>query len=437
MAKRFNLAEFLPTEDLPTGGAMEITPIPIQLIDANWKNFYSVDWQEEDLAESILVNGLLTPLGVLRKDGGRYKLISGHRRLKALKRLHDTEPDGKDRWSEIPCVIYDDPMDVDREELMLIHANSTARVLSPREIAEQAKKIKEILVRMSEGGAKLPGRMRDVVAAELKISSTRLARLEAIDHNLTYPGWRRKWEKQAINESVAYRVSQLTYDEQMHTADWIIDHHIKDADITAKTVEEALAHPPLANPGCGDPLVYETDPTKVDRELVRRAGFLGYFSGARFANRKDGMDQLKVTFRHAGHGSDELDWQGEAKGVRFTEPVDWLLGWGAMYDALAANALDGAIEEQTTRKAPERVSKLDRAETPAAAASAGGWHRCLVDEPEEGQTVIVKIPGLSICEYTAQIYRDGVYTEPEDPEDEMFVDTTMWWTPVPALPEEE
>lgn len=431
MAKKFNLAEYLPAEDA-TAPTMDITWIPIQKIQTNWKNFYSVDWQEQDLAESIEVAGLLTPLGVVRDGVDRYKLISGHRRLRALRYLHDSRPDGREKWADIPCVIYDTPEDADREKLMLIAANAQ-RVKTAQELAKEAAELTEILVRMKEAGAELPGRMRDRVAEALKISSTRLARLEAIKNNLTYPGWVRKWESQAINESVAYRLSQLDYSQQMNVADYIIDHDIKDKDVTLRVIEEALAHPPLTKPGCGDPLAYETDTVKVDRELARRAGFLSYYSGSvRFANRKDGMDQLKLTFRHAGHGSDDLDWDGEAAGIRFKKPIDHLIGWGALYDALAANALDASLAAND--RPP--VSKSDQPEPKAASEPPRpGWHRCFEVEPADGQTVILLIPG-PFPVFECCVYRDGFYTEPDEPEDGPDVDSTMWWIPAPELPEE-
>ena len=445
MAKKFSIADFAAPEGVSKVDHMEITPIPIQLIDANWKNFYSVNFQEPDLAESIEVSGLLTPLGVIRKDGGRYKLISGHRRLRALRYLHDSRPDGKEKYGTVPCVIYDSPADADREELMLIHANAQ-RIKSGAEISKEAAKITEILTRMKENGVELPGRMRDRVAEALKVSSTRLARLDAIKNNLTYPGWQRAWEKQEINEAVAYRLSQLDYSQQMNAADWVIDHRIDNRDLTVKHIEDALAHPPLTNPGCADPLAYEEDVTKVDRELARRGGFLGALHGARFANKKEGMDQLKASFRHTGYCGEGLHWNGDPKGIRFEEPVEWLLSWSALYDALAANALDAAIEGQTEKKPP--LVKLKEAFTepvratvlqPAPAATADGWHRMTLEEPADGQLIATS----SLCgAWIADLWRyhKGQFYNPNDrsfrkpcevdPKDE-------WWAALPELPEED
>lgn len=457
MGKAFKISDYYQPEERSTMDHMEITPIPIQMIDINWKNFYSVDWQELDLAESIKVSGLLTPLGVVAGPGGRWKLISGHRRLKAVKYLHDSEPDGRERWSTVPCVVYDSPEDADREELMLIHANAQ-RIKSGAEISKEAEKITEILTRMKENGLELPGRMRNRVAEALKVSSTRLARLDAIKNNLTYPGWQRAWEKQEINEAVAYRLSQLDYSQQMNAADWVIDHHIKHKDLTVKHIEDALAHPPLTNPGCADPLAYEEDPVKVDRELVRRGGFLDYFSGARFANRKDGMDQLKITFRHAGHASSELEWDGDPKGIRFRKPVEWLLGWGAMYDALAANALDAAIEAATTEPpkaplvklkesaggaspAPTREPMPDPMTAPTVTVSGALWRRCLEDPPK-GWTLAFMFDAwgddqLHDCDLSLVQFHNGkwygVYGESDE---EVIPDDCSWWLPAAPIPAE-
>lgn len=452
MAKAFKISDYL---DQAKPRSMEITQIPIQLIDVNWKNFYNVDWQEQDLAESIQVSGLLTPLGVVAKDGGHYKLISGHRRLRALKHLHDSEPDGRERWATVPCVIYETPEDADREELMLIHANAQ-RVKTGPELTKEAQKTTEILTRMKEAGVELPGRMRDRVAEALKISSTRLARLEAIKNNLTYPGWAQKWAKNAITEAVAYRLSQLDYSQQMNAADWIIDHHIKDSEITVKHIEEALAHPPLTNPGCADPLAYEEDTVKVDRELVRRAGFVSYFHRARFDNRKDGMDQLKRTFRHAGHGDGDLDWDGVPTGIRFRKPIEWHLGWGALYDALAANALDEAIaaqgrvskvdREEADCRGPQSGPRNDKAEAPDIASAAmltvsgARWRSCR-DDPPKGWTLAFKFYPWSAVEHGFDLemvqYHDGkwygVYGESDD---ELEITMYDLWTPAPPIPAE-
>lgn len=443
MGKKFNLSEYIEADPERSNlNHMEITPIPLGMIDTNWKNFYSVDFQEVDLAESIKISGLLTPLGVIAGPGGRWKLISGHRRYRALRYLRDTEPDGREKWDTVPCVVYPSPEDADREELMLIHANAQ-RIKNGSEIAKEAEKTLAILTRMKERGVELPGRMRDRVAEALQVSSARLARLDAIKKNLTYPGWVRAWEKQEINEAVAYRLSQLDYSQQMNAADWVIDHHIAHKDVTVKNIEEALAHPPLTNPGCADPLAYETDVVKVDRELARRADFAGQIRRAEltFDNRKDAMDKLKKEFRWTSVGSSELSWDGDPKGIRFRKPIEWLLSWGALYDALAANALDAAIEGATTEKPKPALAKLKEepraVETPAPTEGIR-WYRLGEAEPEEGQLIATGSPGggwmLDVWRW-----RGGNVFNPSDPRclRPCAIDTSdKFWTPLPEFPEE-
>ena len=59
--------------------------IPLDLIDDFPGHPFSVkdDTDMELLIESIKQNGIITPIEVRVKDGGRYELISGHRRRRA------------------------------------------------------------------------------------------------------------------------------------------------------------------------------------------------------------------------------------------------------------------------------------------------------------------------------------------------------------------
>lgn len=444
MAKKFSLADYM--EPVSKVDRMEITMIPFERIAQNWRNFYAVDVREEDLAESIKVSGLLTPLGVVPGSNDGYKLISGHRRWRALRYLRDSEPDGRERWAAVPCVIYATPEDADREELMLIHANAQ-RVKSGAEIAKEAQKTTEILCRMKENGVELPGRMRDRVAEALQVSSTRLARLDAIKNNLTYPGWAQKWEKEQINEAVAYRLSQLSYDEQMNAADHVINKHIPDNEITVKVIEDALAHPPLDNPGCQDPLAYEDDPVKVDRELVRRAHFAWRVRRDRlsFANRKDAMEKLKKAYRWTGFSGGGVSWAGEPKGIRFREPIQWLLGWGALYDALAANTLEEALTTETGEApapspapTPAPAQRPDPIEAPTVAVSDRRWRSCR-DDPPKGWTLAFKFYPYDAESHDFDVelvqYHDGKwYGVYDGSDDELEITLYDLWLPAAPIP---
>ena len=137
MAKKFNLAALVPEmEAVSNSDTPRITMIPITELRPNGGNFYDTS-NFEDLADSIELNGLLEPLCVFRRGQGTgsYVIFSGHRRYLALHLLYKKD---RARWNEVPCIVFPDPHDANRETVMLIHANSTGRVLSNWEKAEQA-----------------------------------------------------------------------------------------------------------------------------------------------------------------------------------------------------------------------------------------------------------------------------------------------------------
>ena len=142
---------------------MEVVMIPLDKIDQNEKNFFSVD-DVQDLMESIQVNGILQPLNLVRA-GDRYRIIAGHRRFKAA---------GLAGLKEVPAIVLPE-MSEAMEWFMLIKTNTTTRELSHAEKAEAAIRLKKHLVQMKQEGVKITGRLRDIVSEQLEISKTELA----------------------------------------------------------------------------------------------------------------------------------------------------------------------------------------------------------------------------------------------------------------------
>ena len=70
-----------------------IEKISLDLIDDFKNHPFKVveDESLKELADSINENGLLEPLVVRRKENGRYEMLSGHRRKKALELIGATE----------------------------------------------------------------------------------------------------------------------------------------------------------------------------------------------------------------------------------------------------------------------------------------------------------------------------------------------------------
>lgn len=350
MAKKFNLAALVPEmEAVSESDTPRITMIPIAELRPNGGNFYDTS-NFEDLADSIELNGLLEPLCVFRRGQGTgsYVIFSGHRRYKALRLLY--EKSGFEKWTEVPCIVYPDPHDANRETVMLIHANSTGRILSNWEKAEQALRLKKALVAMREGGADLPGRIRDLVAEEMQMSASKLARLEAIGNNLKFPGFADAWRDGKLGESVAYEISKLSMDKQMDVWDGMVSAGKSEQTLSIKDVEQFSADD--AGAARVSDAVFNSD--------TGEKGALSVSGGA------------------------------------------------------AATSPGGRGES-------ERVSNLDT------------YRRCLVDEPEEGQLVLLLDPDVLYMPDIA-LYRDGQYIDEGGDGEAMDVKSCHWWLPLPSFP---
>lgn len=180
-----------------------IKNIDINRITPDERNFYNTD-EIEELKASIEMLGLQQNLVVKEDGSGGYSLISGHRRLKAMRELVDG---GDERFKVIPCKVEENIDDL-MSELQLIMANSTARELTNYEKTHQAQKIKELLTELKDKGFKLPGKMRDVVADTLKVSPTQVARMESINNNLS-EDFKNEFKEEKVNLSTAYELSGL------------------------------------------------------------------------------------------------------------------------------------------------------------------------------------------------------------------------------------
>lgn len=348
MAKKFNLAALVPEmEAVSNSDTPRITMLPITELRPNGGNFYDTS-NFEDLADSIELNGLLEPLCVFRRGQGtgHYVIFSGHRRYKALRMLY--EKSGFAKWTEVPCIVYPDPHDANRETVMLIHANSTGRILSNWEKAQQARRLKEALVAMREGGAELPGRIRDLVAEEMQMSASKLARLEAIGNKLTEVRFAKAWREGRLNESVAYELSKLPKDRQKEA--W--DEYLRC--------------------GRGNP---------ANMSIKEAMAFC------------DGRDIF-------GHSA--------APGI--------------------VSELDTGRDDNPSGAA--RHLPLHKGGTEAGSLA---WRRCLVDEPEEGQLVLVVDPDIAsmpdVCAYLGGQFVDGLGRG-----DAMEVKSFWLWLPLPPFP---
>ena len=239
MAKaKVNVAAFFE-DALKDNGKEQITYLPIDVLDQNPDNFYSLEGIDE-LAGNIELIGLQQPIRVRPKEDGRYTIISGHRRREAILTIVEG---GSDQFKDgIPCIIERGEASPAMRELRLIYANAATRSMTSADLSKQAERVTELLYQLKEEGVEFPGRMRDHVAEACKVSKTKLARLHAIRKNL-HPDLLGYFDRNEMNEELAYQMSRLPKEAQEIIAEdllsgkrktlpyaWVVEHVMKNID---------------------------------------------------------------------------------------------------------------------------------------------------------------------------------------------------------------
>ena len=89
--RKFNVMDVLGEQlagvaELNTSGPEQIEYIDIGLLDGGERNFYQLT-DIDELADNIQMCGLQQPIRVRAGEGGRFTIVSGHRRCAALAQL--------------------------------------------------------------------------------------------------------------------------------------------------------------------------------------------------------------------------------------------------------------------------------------------------------------------------------------------------------------
>lgn len=187
MSKKFSLSQGMLNQvsqnvkkanELEAKNNFRVQYIDIKDIERNKKNFYEIV-NVDELAEDIKMNGLNHNLVVRKLDNGKYELISGERRYTALTQLVEQ---GNEIFALVPCKVIE-ANDID-SEIILIQANAQTRELTEIEKLEQVKRLTELYKTKKKNGEKVPGKIREIIANDLKLSSTQVGRYERINKNL-------------------------------------------------------------------------------------------------------------------------------------------------------------------------------------------------------------------------------------------------------------
>lgn len=281
MAKTFNIGDFLQASDVSRTdtGRAQIEYIPIEKIDPSPDNFYSLDGLDE-LAGSIEMLGLQQPILVRPSKGGRFIVISGHRRRAAILMIRDG---GSKQFADgVPCIVDRSEASAALQELKLIMANSDTRKMSSADQNKQAERIEDLLRQLVDEGYEFPGRLRDWVSKLSGMSRTKLARLKVIRDGLDPAAMRQYYKPGKLKEDAAYELARLPADIQKTTVAWLVSR--------LKNPEHWSAH-----------MIRQ-----YGEDLQRVAGFTcpAKFGGGACANRDGIMDAVwEKYYRSYGHCS--------------------------------------------------------------------------------------------------------------------------------------
>lgn len=182
MAKRFNFDEAITTDI--KGAASDsyidnIKMIKVTDIETNSENFYSLP-DIEELAEDIERQGLIHSLAVTKISSEKYKLISGHRRLTAIKLLIEN---GKWNNETVPCYVITAKKSDAEMNLDLIMLNHTQRKYSDSDIFKEHEELKKIFSQLEADGVEIKGRLREKIAKAMHVSSAQIGKIENIKNN--------------------------------------------------------------------------------------------------------------------------------------------------------------------------------------------------------------------------------------------------------------
>lgn len=211
MSRRFQLDSAI-VADIQTVNADSyidsLKMIDIDLIEPNKNNFYEMS-EIEALADDIERQGLMTALVVSEQNGGKYELISGHRRLVALKSLI---ADGRRRNGKVPCFIKGAKPNTETE-LDLIMLNATQRKYSDADTMREYEELTRIFKELEAEGKTIKGRIRDRIAEALNVSPAQVGKLDNIKHN-AIPDVEQAVKAGDMSISTANEVAKLAPEKQ-------------------------------------------------------------------------------------------------------------------------------------------------------------------------------------------------------------------------------
>lgn len=371
--KGFDLSALIAGVSYQDTSRQQIEYIPLDLIDPDPENFYSLDGLDE-LAGSIELLGLQQPLLLRPGQDGRYTVTSGHRRRAAIMMIRDG---GSEQFAEgVPCIVDRSEASAALQKLKLLMANKDTRKMSSADENKQAEELENVLRELEDAGYTFPGRLRDWVSKLSGMSRSKLARLKVIREKLHPDLLNDYYYKGRMNESVAYAFAQQPQDVQEAIIQDRFRRRLDISGMQADDVQEYLDRKnrpaPVETPASGikekleketsDYLAeYSRDNDKFFRMLTQRS--VNMIKAIVFrlpdgGTRNEGIAILRERYRHsygsASKGHAGMD--GSPKGLSLFKERETPIfrTWPETYDMLCSIALQLALQtcNDASKKTP-------------------------------------------------------------------------------------
>ncbi|MBO7668573.1 MAG: hypothetical protein J6T26_08940, partial [Firmicutes bacterium] len=285
-------------------------------------------------------------------------------------------------------------------------------------------------------GVELPGRLRDIVAEALGVSSTALARKKVINDGLKVPGFRQAWESGKMGETVAYELAQLPAEKQYEALDQLIDAGVNYEKADIKTVQR-IKRKVEAGESTKQDLAAEAEKRGIQCPEGDYSPLLAALVADAIPSwerwdvlecptKAAGVERLhQFGLSHHSSSGGAVSFDSDPQGLTLKTPICRRLKWPEVWELLALDAMQRqAVElpaEDERKPAPVKLKKDGGpSRTPAptrepeAAAAPEGWHKCSSSTPKEGQLVAVMFDDGSGCEdwfAHVAVFKGGKYVE--------------------------
>lgn len=217
----------------------KVTYIPLANLVPN-KNNEGFSMEDiEELKTSIREVGLEQNLVVV-PEGGRFRILTGHRRYLALKQLFE---EGMDKFRTVPCVVkdlsrIDLPLSEKSKELYAIATtNLENRRYSDSDKLKMMEMLSQVYDELRQNGYEKLGKRRDFLAERLGISSAGVQILNYVDKNLA-DCFREAFLSEKLPLMVANEIAHMTPEAQQQYRDYLDLNEI--SSVSVKDVQTFL-----------------------------------------------------------------------------------------------------------------------------------------------------------------------------------------------------